>query len=72
MGELDSFIIGVGINVNESPVDFPDEIKNIATSLFIESGFSFQRELICAIITTYLEKMIEDLEFSNRWLVDLL
>tara|TARA_B100000575_G_C23024814_1_gene590179 strand:- start:99 stop:857 length:759 start_codon:yes stop_codon:yes gene_type:complete len=60
-GMVDSFIIGIGININESPVDFPDEIKNIATSLFIESGYSFQRELICAIITTYLERVIEDL-----------
>ena len=60
-GMVDSFIIGIGININESPVDFPDEIKNIATSLFIESGYSYQRELICAIITTYLERMIEDL-----------
>ena len=68
-GRVDSFIIGIGINVNESPVDFPDEIKNIATSLFIESGFSFQRELICAIITTYLERMIEDLgSVIDGWL----
>ena len=60
-GMVDSFIIGIGININESPVDFPHEIKNIATSLFIESGYSYQRELICAIITTYLERIIGDL-----------
>ena len=68
-GMVDSFIIGIGINVNESPVDFPHEIKNIASSLFIESGYSYQRELICAIITTYLERIIGDLDLViDGWL----
>ena len=39
-------LIGVGINVNET--EFPDELKNIATSLKIEFKQDFSREeIIC-------------------------
>lgn len=35
---LEYLITGTGINVNQRREDFPDSIRNIATSLFIESG----------------------------------
>lgn len=37
-GFIDTCIIGIGVNVNESPDDFPAEISEIATSLSIENG----------------------------------
>ena len=37
-GLIDTCIIGIGVNVNETPSDFPEEISEIATSLSIESG----------------------------------
>ncbi len=39
-------LIGIGINVNQ--IDFPDELKNIATSLKKEFGKEFSREEIIA------------------------
>ena len=37
-GALDYLVVGVGINVNHRPADFPEEIRSIATSLSMELG----------------------------------
>ncbi len=40
-------IIGVGLNVNQSKSDFPDELINKTTSLHIETGkFFFLDEIL--------------------------
>ena len=50
-GRIRQIITGIGINVNNSPSSFPDELKNTATSLFAETGSTFSRaELACAVI----------------------
>ena len=50
-GRIRQIITGIGINVNNSPDSFPDELKNIATSLFAETGNKFSRaELACEVI----------------------
>ncbi|MFQ5677332.1 MAG: biotin--[acetyl-CoA-carboxylase] ligase, partial [bacterium] len=36
--ERDSLVLGIGVNVNQSEADFPTELRNLATSLRIESG----------------------------------
>jgi BirA family transcriptional regulator, biotin operon repressor / biotin---[acetyl-CoA-carboxylase] ligase len=67
---INSFIIGVGLNVNETVNDFPKELQYKATSLFIETNNSFQRELISAIITTYLERSLENFDSTiSQWLL---
>lgn len=38
-----SIIIGIGINVNQQLEDYPEELRDIATSLSIESGNKLQR-----------------------------
>lgn len=44
-------VIGMGINVNISEEDFPEELKSIATSLQIVAGKSISRlELVCAVL----------------------
>lgn len=54
-------IIGIGINVNTEA--FPDEIKSMATSLYLEQGKKANRsQLICDImenLETYYEKFVE-------------
>ena len=66
---INSFIIGVGLNVNETVNDFPKELQYKATSLFIETNNSFQRELISAIITTFLERSIQNFDsIISQWL----
>ena len=51
-----NMVIGIGLNINENENDFPEEIIRSATSLSIETGHSTQRELVCAIITTFFEQ----------------
>ena len=57
-------VIGIGLNVNETNNDFPDTLSKSATSLAIETNQSNQRELLCAIITTYFERLLDDLPSS--------
>jgi BirA family biotin operon repressor/biotin-[acetyl-CoA-carboxylase] ligase len=66
-----SLIIGIGINVNQK--DFPDELKDIATSLAIEKGEPVSRsQLVQAILKKmehYYEVYIEEgfAEIKTRW-----
>ena len=57
-------VIGIGLNINETDNDFPDTLSKSATSLAIETNQSNQRELVCAIITTYFERLLKDLPSS--------
>ena len=57
-------VIGLGLNINETINDFPTTLSESATSLAIETNQSNQRELICAIITTYFERLLNDLPSS--------
>ncbi len=49
--KLEYAVVGIGVNVNRPPEDFPDELKARATSLFAESGKRLKRaDVIRAII----------------------
>ena len=68
-GFVRSMVIGIGLNINENINDFPSSLVNHATSYAIETGNSIQRELVCAIILTYFEQIIENLETCiQEWL----
>ena len=68
-GFVKYMVIGIGLNVNENVNDLPSSLNNQATSYAIETGNSIQRELVCAIILTYLEQIIENLETCiQEWL----
>ena len=60
-GYVNNMVIGIGVNVNETKIDFHESIISKSTSISIETGHSHQRELICAIITTFFERALEDL-----------
>ncbi len=62
--KVSQMVVGIGLNINETNNDFPDTISKSATSLAIETKQSNQRELICAIITTYFERLLNDLPSS--------
>lgn len=50
-------VIGVGINVNNNAVDeFPEEIRQSATSLKIESGMRISRAVILERVLAHFEK----------------
>lgn len=54
---INSVIIGIGLNVNQTTVDFPSELKEIATSLFIEKGEKVSRADLIKGIFMNLEKL---------------
>ena len=55
MNEMQFLVAGVGVNVNqESTAEFPEEIRQTATSLKIESGKEFDRaELLARILAGF-------------------
>jgi BirA family biotin operon repressor/biotin-[acetyl-CoA-carboxylase] ligase len=42
--DIDFVVVGIGVNVNWRPEQFPEEIRSIATSLFLETGRDISRE----------------------------
>ncbi len=62
----DFLIIGVGINVNQD--SFPDEIKNLATSMFIETGKVFDRNDILYTFLKEFNRLIDSPDLAyDRW-----
>ncbi|MBI88764.1 MAG: biotin--[acetyl-CoA-carboxylase] ligase [Candidatus Marinimicrobia bacterium] len=64
--QVKSMVIGFGININENENDLPKEIINSSTSLSIETGHSNQRELVCAILITYFENLLMDIDSVRK------
>ncbi len=66
-------VLGIGVNVNLAPEDFPQELRAFATSLSIEAGapvdrLRFARRLLVELDQRYAEVCGGDLEaFSERW-----
>ncbi|MCM3766588.1 biotin--[acetyl-CoA-carboxylase] ligase [Neobacillus niacini] len=54
---IHSIIIGIGINVNQQAVDFPEELRETATSLFIEAGGNISRAGLIRSIFKHFEKL---------------
>jgi BirA family transcriptional regulator, biotin operon repressor / biotin---[acetyl-CoA-carboxylase] ligase len=55
--QINSVIIGIGINVNQKLEDFPIELREVATSLAIEQDVLFSRSEIIRSVLTHLEKL---------------
>ena len=55
-------------NINETKNDFPEKLTQSATSLSIETKHSNQRELVCAMVLTFFERLLDDLDsVTNEW-----
>ncbi len=63
-GILKYAIIGFGVNVNMESI--PDEIKNSATSIYLETGKKADRALLLSNILYYLENMISLIEAGSE------
>ena len=50
-------VIGIGLNINESNTDFPEALREEATSLRIHSGEQYKCELILASILNEFEQL---------------
>ncbi len=55
-GKLKHIIIGIGINIHKS--EFPDDIKNIATSIYNETKKEISISVLAAEILNQLEKIL--------------
>ena len=56
--ELDTIkyvVLGVGVDVNQSEADFPEELRRVATSLRIERGQPVQRAALASAILRELD-----------------
>ena len=56
-GKIDYAVIGVGINVNI--IEFPEEMADKATSLYLESGREFDRSQIPGLVMEAFEEYYE-------------
>ncbi|HSJ38540.1 MAG TPA: biotin--[acetyl-CoA-carboxylase] ligase [Planococcus sp. (in: firmicutes)] len=53
---IQALIIGIGLNANQGPDDFSEEVKEIATSLKMEKGSPVSRQELVRAILFYLEQ----------------
>ena len=61
-GTVDYAIIGIGINCNQKPEDFPPELRSIACSAQMVSGKPADRAKLAAVMIQELETMSRTLE----------
>ena len=59
-GMIQSIIIGIGVNVNELKEDFPEEIRDIASSLYVETGKRYSRSKIAAAMVKHMDKLYDN------------
>ena len=62
MDEVDYLVMGLGINANLDPEDFPPELEKIATSLKIESGCPVSRLELASSIANRISEIMSYLE----------
>lgn len=60
LNKVNYIIVGIGINVNMESEDFPGDIKNIATSIKIESGKKVKRKELVASIFNNFETLYDE------------
>lgn len=67
-------IAGIGINVNITPNDIPEDLKDIATSIYIETQKNFHRPELLGCILNHIEKWYDlylkkgFLPIRDKWL----
>jgi len=69
-GELQKTVLGIGLNVNCG--SFPEDIADIATSLYLETGTLHSREKILAGFMTNLDNSFDDfrngrIDIEKHW-----
>ena len=55
-GKVQYLVIGIGVNLSEKPEDFPEEIRDRASSVYQETGKKLSRSELTAEILFQLEK----------------
>ncbi|HBH13741.1 MAG: BirA bifunctional protein, putative [Clostridiales bacterium 38_11] len=57
LNHINYVVIGIGVNVNLGIVDFPDDLREKASSIKIESGIQVNRQELCAYILNHFERL---------------
>lgn len=60
-GQIDSLVVGIGLNFNLPKESIPDELKEIVGSLYSEKPTNITRNMLCAEIMNQLFDLINDL-----------
>lgn len=50
-------VVGIGINVNHAPADFPAALASTAGSLFLATGRTFRRDAVAAALFNRLDRL---------------
>ena len=58
-------VIGIGVNCNNASEDFPPEIRDVATSLYLETGKRVQRAALAAALIEELDKLYAALQSGD-------
>ena len=53
-------VIGIGMNVNLTEDEIPPELKGVATSLRMETGITFERDIIIAGLIRSFDRMVSE------------
>lgn len=61
--KMTGVVLGIGINLNQNPADFPGEIRTSATSLYRHSGRKVHRG-------RFFQELLLRLEESYQWVVE--
>jgi BirA family transcriptional regulator, biotin operon repressor / biotin---[acetyl-CoA-carboxylase] ligase len=56
LDKINYIVLGIGVNANFAPSDFPADLRKTATSLAIEAGRPFQRSEVALAILTELDR----------------
>ncbi len=59
MNEIQYVVVGVGVNANNTPEHFSEEVRKMATSLKMETGKQISRAVLIEQILTYFEQNYE-------------
>jgi BirA family biotin operon repressor/biotin-[acetyl-CoA-carboxylase] ligase len=63
-------VIGIGINVAQTPADFPPDIAPRATSLYVAAGKQMDRLRVASLLLENLERYCLDPALSDAWIDD--
>ena len=68
-GTLESLVIGVGVNCSQTREDFPEELREKATSIFLETGERPDRnQLAAALIQGFYALSRDLLTAKDAWI----
>lgn len=54
-GELEMAVVGVGLNLNQALEDFPEDLRPVATSLWLATGRTFSKQ---AVLNAFLHELV--------------